>query len=350
MDFALLVPGALDQLTGGYLYARQVVEGLRARGRLIDLFELPGCFPAADEIAYQAASAALASLPDGHVAVIDGLALPAFAGCLARESTRLRLIGFIHHPLSLETGLSPAEAHHYAALEARLWPLLRGALCPSRHTARALAAAGLARARIAIAPPGIVKPTHPSGPREPLGPLRILNVATLTSRKGHRLLIEALAGLQDLDWRLDCIGSLERDPPTTAALRQQIDTLRLGARIHLHGEQSASRLADAYRHADLFALPSFHEGYGMVLAEALGHGLPIVATRAGAIPDTVPDSAALLVEPGNAVALREALRRILSDTSCRQRLAQGAVAAGAAQPDWPLAVDHWAAALSGLAR
>lgn len=348
MDFAFLVPGALAQITGGYLYARQVVDGLRARGIAITLFELPGRYPDADTTARQAAAAALAGLPDGSVAVIDGLALPAFADCLAPEALRLCVVGFIHHPLSLETGLSPDRARHFAELEAALWPQLRGALCPSPHSARALIAAGMDAGRVAVAVPG----TPPAGRRPPArtdGPLRILTVGTLTPRKGHALLVEALARLRSHDWQLDCIGSLERAPATTAALRALIDRHQLGARITLHGEQPPGHLAEAYRQADLFALPSWHEGYGMVLAEALAHGLPIVATTAGAIPDTVPAAAALLVPPGDGEALHDALQRLLTDTALRERLARAAAEAGASLPDWPTAVTRWAAALAQVA-
>jgi glycosyltransferase involved in cell wall biosynthesis len=87
----------------------------------------------------------------------------------------------------------------------------------------------------------------------------------------------------------------------------------------------------------------------MVYAEALAHGLPIVATTAGAIPDTVPATAALLVPPGDTVALREALRRMIANETLRARLATGAEAAAAALPDWPTAVRHWAAACDRLA-
>lgn len=348
MELAFLVPGALDQLTGGYLYDRQVVHGLRARGHQVQVVELEGRHPEADEHARQAAAIALSRLPDGAIAVIDGLALPAFAPCLAREATRLRLVGFIHHPLSLETGLSPADADRYATLEADLWPRLRGAICPSPHTARHLLAAGLADARVAVAPPGTARPAS-GGPRRARSRLEILTVGTLTPRKGHLMLIEALAGLRDLDWHLNCIGSLERAPDTVNALRAAIAAHGLEERVVLRGEQPADRVAEAYRHADLFALPSFHEGYGMVFAEALAHGLPIVATTAGAIPDTVPAAAALLVPPGDVAALQEALRRLLSDTALRSRLATGASNAAAALPDWTQAVDRWAAALEQVA-
>jgi glycosyltransferase involved in cell wall biosynthesis len=116
----------------------------------------------------------------------------------------------------------------------------------------------------------------------------------------------------------------------------------------LTGELSAAQLAHAYASADVFALPSFHEGYGMAYAEALAHGLPIVATTAGAIPDTVPAKAAVLVPPGDLHALRAALARVIHDETLRTRLAAGAAEAGAALPSWPQAVAQWAAALDRL--
>ena len=345
---AFLVPGPLDQLTGGYLFGRKVVEGLRALGRSVTVAELAGRYPDADDVARAAAAATLGGLPDASSAVIDGLALPAFADCLAREAQRLRLIGFIHHPLSLETGLSAAEVRRYAALESRLWPLLRGILCPSAHTANAIVASGVAAARVAVTMPGTARAATAKGQRMQ-GPLRLLAVGTITPRKGHLLLIEALAALRDFDWRLTCIGSLERDPATAAALRRAIAAHELGDRVVLAGECRPEHLTAAYRDADLFVLPSYQEGYGMAYAEALAHGLPIIATTAGAIPDTVPAAASMLVAPGDAAALRGALRLMFSDANHRSRLAAGAALAAAALPDWPVAVRDWAAAFDRLA-
>ena len=348
MTLSLLVPGPLDQLTGGYLFARRVVDGLRALGRTVTVIELAGRYPDADDVARAAAAAALAGLPAGSAAVIDGLALPAFAGCLAREAQRLRLIGFIHHPLSLETGLSAADVRHYAALEARLWPLLSGVLCPSAHTADAVIAGGVAANHVVVTMPGTAKPAI-TNKQKSNGPLRLLAVGTITPRKGHRLLVEALADLREFDWRLTCIGSLERDPATAAELRRVIAEENLGDRIALIGECPQELMSSAYLDADIFVLPSYQEGYGMVYAEALAHGLPVIATTAGAIPDTVPATASLLVPPGDVAALRDALRRMFTDANLRSGLAAGAASAAADLPDWPAAVRRWAAAFDRLA-
>jgi glycosyltransferase involved in cell wall biosynthesis len=347
LHFYFLVPGPLDQRTGGYLFDRHVVEGLRACGRKVDVMELPGRFPDADPAARKSCEAALERLPNDDVAVVDGLALPGFAQCLPRHAKRLRIVGFVHHPLALETGLRESEAARYAALEARLWRLLRGVICPSAATASAIEAAGVDRQRIAVAPPGTARPGAAIR-RSTGGAVRLLAVGTLTARKGHMLLIEALAQLRHTAWTLVCAGSVERDHQAAARVRAAVAAHGLGDRVRLAGELSSAELAREYEAADVFVLPSFHEGYGMAYAEALVHGLPIVATTAAAIPDTVPGSAALFVPPGDVPSLRAALARVIDDQGLRARLAAGAAEAGEALPTWPQAVAHWSAALDRL--
>lgn len=337
---AVLVPGPIDQLTGGYLYARRLVDGLGAQGIAVTVHELAGNFPDADAAARDAAEAALRLLPDGAVAVIDGLALAGFASCLEAAARHLRLLALVHHPLAQETGLAADRAAHFAALERRLLPLLAGVICPSASTAAAVAAYGVPRARIAIVPPGTRKPILPRGPARP-GRCDILSVGTVTARKGHRVLIEALARIRDRAWRLCIVGSLARDRAEVAALRTAIATHGLAERVTLAGEWPQARLDEAYASADLFALASFHEGYGMAFAEALAHGLPIVATTAGAIAETMPAEAGLLVAPGDADALAEALARLIEDAALRARLAAGAAAAGRALPDWDEVARRW---------
>jgi glycosyltransferase involved in cell wall biosynthesis len=257
------------------------------------------------------------------------------------------MVGLVHHPLALETGLRRAEAARYAALEARLWPLLRGVLCPSAATARAVEATGVDPHRIDVAPPGVARPTT-ARCRNAVSAVRLLTVGTLTARKGHLLLIEALAQLRDAPWMLVCAGSHERDRAVAARIRAAIALHRLADKVLLCGELSSADLAREYASADVFVLPSFHEGYGMAYAEALAHGLPIIATTAGAIPETVPAKAALFVPPGHVEALRSALACMIHDRALRTRLAAGATEAGAGLPSWSQAVAHWAAALDRL--
>ena len=93
-------------------------------------------------------------------------------------------------------------------------------------------------------------------------------------------------------------------------------------------------MTDYYRAADLFALASFYEGYGMVYAEAMANGLPVIATDAGAVPEVVPPEAGALIPPGDRAALAAALRRLIGDDALRTRCADAALAWTRALPDW----------------
>lgn len=193
------------------------------------------------------------------------------------------------------------------------------------------------------------RPACAGGPPAPR-PLRLLCVASLTPRKGHDLLLRALAGLRDYAWHLDCIGSHDLDPAWAKSLLGWREEWGLGGRVTFRGPLPAEDLGRHYAAADLFVLPSRFEGYGMVCAEALAHGLPILATRAGALEDTVPAEAGLLVPPEDARALAGALRRLFADPALRQRLTRGAWAAGLRLPTWEQSSAAFAAALLEVGR
>jgi glycosyltransferase involved in cell wall biosynthesis len=340
MQVHFVVPGPLDQRTGGYLYDRRIVEGLRAQGKAVKVHELAGRFPLVDAAARAAAAAALKAAADG-LPVIDGLALPAFAGQRARLPRAW--LALVHHPLALESGLTAAQAEALARVEGRLLPLAPRLVVTSPQTVADVGAYDVPPERIGVVLPG----TDPAPLARGSGGrgLALLCVASLTPRKGHLVLLEALAGLLDLEWHLTCVGSLERDPPTAQAVAAAIARRGLDDRVSLLGEQDEAGLAPLYDRADLFVLASFHEGYGMVLAEALARGLPIVATKAGAIPGTVPPSAGILVEPGDPAALAGALRQIMTEPALRDLLCAGAASERERLPRWDDAVRAFAAEL-----
>jgi len=111
------------------------------------------------------------------------------------------------------------------------------------------------------------------------------------------------------------------------------------------GAVPPERILELYSASDLFVLASRFEGYGMALAEAIAHGLPVVSTTTGAIPDTIPAGAGLLVPPNDVAALAQALRRLISDRAERRRLAINARAAAAQLPTWQESARLFAGAI-----
>jgi glycosyltransferase involved in cell wall biosynthesis len=175
--------------------------------------------------------------------------------------------------------------------------------------------------------------------------VNLLAVGSLTPRKGYDLLIAALGQIPDLPWRLVIAADPSRDPATAQALEAQIASLHLTDRVELAGVVSDQRLAELYAGADLFVLPSRYEGYGMAYTEAIAHGLPVIGTTAGAIPEAVPSGAGVLVPPDNVGELTLTLMRLIGSPADRVRLNAGARAAGAALPTWDDAGRLFAQAL-----
>jgi glycosyltransferase involved in cell wall biosynthesis len=297
-------PGDLSTRTGGYGYDRRVIASLGDLGWDVRLVALGDGFPEPSEEQLQAAEALLAEIPDGSLVIIDGLAFGVMDAWAKDNRDRLKVIALVHHPLALETGVLPQQAEILRTRETEALSHTRGVVVTSPATADELVAHyGLSRPAIAVAIPGCdrAEPARGNGDT----PL-ILSIGSLTQRKGHDVLI--------------------------AALEAQVDALVLTERIQLVGQ--IEDVSAEFSRADVFALASRYEGYGMVFAEALAHGLPIVACRAGAVPDVVPEAAGLLVPPDDADLFAQALRRLLEDRDTRRIMAQAAVEAGARLPSW----------------
>jgi glycosyltransferase involved in cell wall biosynthesis len=182
--------------------------------------------------------------------------------------------------------------------------------------------------------------------------LHLLSVAAITAGKGHEILFRALESIPLHDWRLTCAGSLERDPSTVDRLRAWLRASGLQDRISLAGELDEDAVEACYDSADVFVLATLHETYCMAVAEALAHGLPVVSTTTGAIPELVGASgngeqpAGLLVPPGNVEAMTAALSTLVGDARLRGQFAEGARRVRDRLPTWDEAADQMAAALN----
>jgi glycosyltransferase involved in cell wall biosynthesis len=166
------------------------------------------------------------------------------------------------------------------------------------------------------------------------GIVRLLSIGSVVPGKGFDVLIAAVAKLADLPWRLTIAGDRTRNRAAAARLDADISAYGLGDRVAVLGAVPPERVIELYLASDVFVLASRFESYGMVLVEAIAHGLPVVSTTAGAIPETVPGGTGLLVPSDNVPALAQALRRLISDHAERRRLAINARAAATQLPTW----------------
>jgi len=344
----LLIPGRLETLTGGYEYDRRIVAGLRALGRTVSVRELDDSFPRPTVAARAGAAAALAQIPDGSIVLIDGLAFGAMPDEAEREARRLRLVAIVHHPLAEETGLHDAVAAELAASERRALATVRKVIVTSNATAQNLRNYGVERARVVVIEPGTDRAPLATGSRDRF--VQLLSVATLVPRKGYETLVGALARTTTRDWKLTCVGSVTRDPGTVERVRTILRSGGIEDRVRLVGEVEGPPLAAYYDGADVFVLPTFYEGYGMAVANALARGLPVLSTDTGGIAALVDAGSAapagLLLPPGDEHAWAAALTRIVSEPSLREQYAQGARRVRERLATWDDAAARFAAALA----
>lgn len=346
-SLTFIVAGDPAQLTGGYVYDARIAAALRSQGWSIDVIGLGGSFPEPDSASAHALDDALAKQPNGTRVVIDGLAMGGLPEVVAKHGERLDLTALVHHPLADETGLDDAQRTQFMISETRALSATCRVIATSAFTARRLADFNVAPERIAVVEPGVdASPLAVSANADRDGTQQLLCVATLTPRKGHDVLIDALAQLGKHDWQCDCIGALDRDLAHARAMTAKILQHGLGNRLHLLGGREPEALNDAYHDADVFVLPSHYEGYGMVVSEALARGLPVITTTGGALAHTLPREAGLAVPPGDVAAFAEALRRWFEEPELRQRLRAGARHARENLSDWNAAGAAFARALT----
>ncbi|MEH6692021.1 MAG: glycosyltransferase family 4 protein [Pseudorhizobium pelagicum] len=321
-------PGELQTRTGGYGYDRRVIGALGDLGWDVKLVPLGEGFPARPDLAQ--ADSILAAIPDGSILMVDGLAFGVLDGVAETLGQRVRLFALVHHPLALETGLSEQTKAELAARERAALACTRGTVVTSAATARELVENySIANEDVVTALPGTDPVPRSTGSGDVPS---ILSVGSLTRRKGHDVLIAALATLRDHSWTCRIVGSRDLDADVADELEQLIQTLQLQDRVTLVGE--VEDVQAEFAGTDIFALASRYEGYGMVFAEALAHGLPIVGCAAGAVPEVVPATAGILVAPNSPEEFAAALRRLLDEPATRKAMAVGAARAGAALPSW----------------
>ncbi len=337
-----VVPGDINALTGGYIYDKHMISGLQNEGLAVKLHSLDPGFPLPSGSALSTAAEVVENIPDGEVMIVDGLALGPLHEILEVHRHRLKIVGLIHHPLADETGLRIDVAKKLGEAEREALSFCRIVIVTSQTTRSTLINKYDVRAeKIGVIEPGVNKSCVFS-PRL-TGGIRLICVASLIPRKGHSILVEALSFLADRPWDLTCIGDLHRDPRTSLRICNLVRKFGLTHRIKFVGEVSESRLQGHYQKASLFVLASHHEGYGMALSEAISWGVPVVSTTGGAIPFTVPRTASLLVQPGDARALSCAIGRFMDEPRIRVKLLAGARGAGGKQTSWRFAASRFAA-------
>ncbi|WP_254532024.1 glycosyltransferase family 4 protein [Natrinema gelatinilyticum] len=346
MQLGVLVYDSLERTSGGYRYDRRIVAGLRDQGHEVTVVAIPrdGYVTNLLDNVSRSVAANLAGL-DVDVLLQDELCHPSLIRYNRRCDDGTPVVSVVHHLRCLEQRstwtnalVRAIERHYLETVDAFVYNSE-----PTRETVEALVGPTLG----VVAPPGgdhvdpeITRPQIRRRARES-GPLRIVFVGTLIERKGLHTLLRGLSACPADEWTLTVVGDPTVDRAYVRRIDGLIDTLGIGPSVTVAGRLSDAALTATLRDGHLLAVPSDHEGFGMVYLEGMGFGMPAIASAAGGASEIVADGeTGVLVPPGDPGAVAEAVGPLAAD---RERLAEMGVAARDAydaHPDWRDAVDR----------
>ena len=243
-----IYPGDLSTQSGGYHYDRRLVADLQELGLDVQLVSLPQCTLVMEAASRQEVKAKLAAIPDQSVVIVDGLALGVLAEEALAEAERLRLVALCHHPLALETGLNEQQQQALFESESKALGAVRATIVTSPHTKQVLREQfALPSDSITVAVPGTDRQAFASCEGNP--PC-LLTLASLTRRKGHDVLIEALASLTDIAWRARFVGSDEFDPEWVQKLHDLVADIKASWPVRLPHLDAVAVVPWVYRQLD----------------------------------------------------------------------------------------------------
>jgi glycosyltransferase involved in cell wall biosynthesis len=346
----VVVPDVIDdpaRPSGGNTYDRRICRGLAALAWSVREHAVPGGWPRPDAAALAALAAALNSVPDGSVVLVDGLVGSTAPEILVPHARRVHVVVLVHMPLG---DLSPKDRDARVRESAVLSAAAAVVATSAWTRARILELYRLSSDSVHVAPPGVDSADLAPGTGTDAA---LLSVAAVTFDKGHDVLLDALVKISDLAWRCLCVGSLDRDPVFVESLRQRAQKAGLHDRIEFPGPRTGAELDRSYASADLMVLASRAETYGMVVTEALARGLPVIAADVGGLTEALGYCAdgtrpGLLVPPDDPAALESALRRWLGSDDLRGRLRRAARERRESLPGWSTTTSLIAGLVDGL--
>jgi len=335
MKVGVVLYGDLDTPTGGYLYDRMLVRHLRSKGDLVEVISLPPRKAGAGLLDNLDARLLQRMLElDAEVLLQDELNHPSL--CLLNEryhrSSDTPIVSIVHH-LSCLAERRACHAARSRVLEQRYLRTADGFIFNSwatRDSVRALAPG----AEGTVAHPGKEHAVPcPDRPPRRDGPLTVLYLGNILPHKGLDVLVRAVASLPPSSVRLEVVGA-PLDTSYLLAVGHLIVAEGLGDVVHFHGHVGDEAKDEMLRTADVLVLPSYHEGYGLVLVEAMAAGLPVIAPASGGAREVITHGReGFLHRGGDEEGIAGSLRALL-DVSIRAEMSARARRRFESLPSW----------------
>jgi glycosyltransferase involved in cell wall biosynthesis len=341
MQLGLVIYGDLETRSGGYLYDRQLVKELEKAGDEVEVISIPFRGYNRNLVDNLSKSILQRCLQGGFDLLLqDELNHPSlfYLNRSLRRISTLPLVSIVHH-LRASEGWAPHRKRLYEQIERSFLTTLNGVICNSHATARSVQELAQLPSMVMVPGRDHIQPAMDSewvatrSMHE--GPLQLVFLGNVIARKGLLTLLEALVRLPKGSWELTVVGDLAQEPKYTIQVKYLIAASRFEKNVRIVGSVPPMELAKLLRDSDLMVVPSRYEGFGIVYLEAMGYGVPVVATSAGGARELVRDwENGFLVDPGDTEGLAEILRHLIFNREPLRTLSLGALQTYWEHPTW----------------
>lgn len=343
-SIALITAGDPRRQTGGNLFIRAAQAALRQSGLACSELVLR------DEWSAHAGSVLQAGLLEARpsLVVVDSIALDNVAPHIPWIKNRLGA-SVMALMLMLPSELAHLEERDFIQqMESRLLSHADHIVVLSPDAAQAVRARGIDTNRISVVLPGKdgVPPLSKTSTGD--GTVRFLCVANWSPGKGIHVLIEAMARLGPAA-HLDLVGDTG-DNFYADYVHNLVNRNGLRGQVSVYGRLEGQDLAERYARASVFVLPSRRESFGIVYAEAMTFGLPVIACRVGPLPWLVGEECGLLVRPDSSDDLCGAMKTLASNTELRRTMGEAAFRRSEDLPTWQESAGSFVDITRGMLR
>ncbi len=321
MKIYWLQPGEIDSVSGGYIYNKNIIEGIRSQSFDLELC-IPGTdFPFPSKKSIEKCKAFFNDTERSSIIVIDSLILGTIPDLIEEFSAEHTIVGMIHLPLCISPSFNIETKKRFKQSEIKSFNHSKLLIVTSEFLKSEIMKMGVDEDKIHVISPGInseiINKSYPDKPNN------LLCVSKITSSKGQLDLIKALENIRHLEWNLTFCGGFDEQDNYYKNIRQRISISGMENRIVFTGEISHVEIEKYYKQADLLILTSYFETYSMVLQEAMAFKLPIISTKTGATTQTSDSQVTRFYQPGNIPQLEKQLYTLLNYSDAYKKLTQG---------------------------
>lgn len=343
MRVGLLIYGSLDTLSGGYLYDRQLVNYLETKGDKVEVVSTPWR-NYVQHLLDNFSGTFFRKLAELELDILiqDELNHPSlfYLNRKLKQETSYPLVSIVHHLRSREE-YPDWQRTLYATVEKRYLQSIDGFIFNSESTRKDV------EKSIEDSIDGVV--AYPAGNRFQQAishemirvraqqdiPLQILFLGNVIPRKSLHILLAALRNIADKEWFLSVVGSLDHDAKYAHGIMQVVKSSGISKKVIFYGSLVEEDLEKILRKSHVMAVPSYHEGFGIVYLEGMAFGLPAIATTSGGAAEIIThEENGFLIPRDDVELLSEYLSILIENREILSRMGMAALDHFHQHPSW----------------